>query len=165
MCESFSSSPPPNLEALQSVVDRKAAPVPHIAITDASASKNPSHSPHFRSRATFADIGPITARMKAENEPRIAIIELNSGTRIETVIARQTSITRSKMSKMRLNAQLNRRGVGFAANLGPLPLSSSCGGMKPVSMPRRVSIVRLSYTIRVNKSRRIQVSVYTPVWR
>jgi hypothetical protein len=34
----------------------------------------------------LAATGPITHNMKAEKEPRNAIIELNSGTRIETKI-------------------------------------------------------------------------------
>lgn len=52
----------------------------------------------------MADIGPMTQIMKAENEPRKAIRELNSGTRIETVIDSTGMDTRSAMKSMRFKS-------------------------------------------------------------
>lgn len=72
----------------------KAEEVPHIAIQMASTMTMQSKAPHFFSMIIFADIGPITQSMNAENEPRNAIKALNSGTIIEMATADPVSRTR-----------------------------------------------------------------------
>lgn len=61
-----------------------AATVPQIAMMTPRTRTQPSKTPHLPASAIFADTGPITHNRKAEKEPRKAIIELNSGTRIDT---------------------------------------------------------------------------------
>ena len=46
-----------------------------------------SHLVHFFSMATLALIGPMTDMRKAKSEPKVPIIELNSGMAIETTTA------------------------------------------------------------------------------
>src|SRR5437588_12047169 len=84
---------------------QNAAIVPQVAIKVATASNEASTNPHFPSRAILADIGPMTQIMKAENEPRKAIRELNSGTIIDTVIDNTATDTRSTMKTTRLKSR------------------------------------------------------------
>jgi len=64
----------------------KAATVPQIAFITPTARTTPSKMLQRPASMILAATGPITHSMKAEKEPRNAIIELNSGTRIETRI-------------------------------------------------------------------------------
>jgi hypothetical protein len=70
----------------------------------AIASNETSTKPHLPSRAILADIGPITQIMKAENEPRKAIRELNSGTMIDTKIDNAGMDMRPTMKNTRLKS-------------------------------------------------------------
>ena len=60
---------------------------------------------HFLLSAIFAETGPITQSIKAENEPTNAIIELKSGMKMETATERhaktERSITTSRSVKKR----------------------------------------------------------------
>lgn len=73
-----------------------AAIVPQTVITTAIKSRAPSFHLHFRSSAIFADTGPITQSKNAENAPTNAIIELNSGKKIETATAEHVKAVRSR---------------------------------------------------------------------
>lgn len=83
------------------VVDQNAAIVPQIAITVATPKNTTSQNEARPAIATFAEIGPITQSKKEENEPRKAIIELNSGTKIDTPIENMTNIVRSMIVNVR----------------------------------------------------------------
>lgn len=61
--------------------------VPHDAIATPVTNNKASHLVHFLSIAIFALMGPITHMRKAKSEPRMPIIELNSGMAIETATA------------------------------------------------------------------------------
>lgn len=58
---------------------------------------------HFLSMAIFALTGPITHMRKAKSEPRIPIMELNSGMAIETA----TAMTVMRVRRMKLPNFLN----------------------------------------------------------
>jgi hypothetical protein len=58
--------------------------VPHDAIATPISNIEPSNLLHFFSMAIFALIGPMTQMRKEKREPRMPIIELNSGMAIET---------------------------------------------------------------------------------
>jgi hypothetical protein len=68
----------------------------------AVSSKNASQGPHLPVIATLADTGPITQIKNAEKEPRNAIIELNSGTRMETATESEVNKARSNVTNVRL---------------------------------------------------------------
>lgn len=97
----------------------KADTVPHVAMTTAIIKSIASHLLHFFCKATFADTGPITQSMNAENEPRKAIIELNSGKNIETAMQRQVKAERSMMTRISLEKRV------FACSLGGRPSITS----------------------------------------
>jgi hypothetical protein len=61
--------------------------VPEDAIAMPISNIDASHFVHFLSMAIFAQIGPMTHMRKEKQLPRIPIIELNSGTAIETATA------------------------------------------------------------------------------
>jgi hypothetical protein len=61
--------------------------VPDEAIAMPSSRIDASHLVHLFSRAIFALMGPITHMRKAKSEPKMPIIELNSGMAIETATA------------------------------------------------------------------------------
>lgn len=73
--------------------------VPHVAMMTAVANKTASHNLQRPVKATFADTGPMTQRRNAENDPRKAIIELNSGTRMEATTETMVNIARSTVVK------------------------------------------------------------------
>ena len=55
-----------------------------MAITTPETRSKPSIRVHLRVKAIFAETGPMTHKVKAEKEPKKAIIELKSGIRIDT---------------------------------------------------------------------------------
>ena len=61
--------------------------VPQDAIATPISKIEPSNLLHFLSMAILALIGPMTQMRKEKREPRIPIIELNSGMAIETATA------------------------------------------------------------------------------
>jgi hypothetical protein len=63
----------------------------------------------FLSKEIFAAIGPMTHSVKTEKDPRIAMIEPNSGTSIDTVTARKRKLIRSQTTNTRLSEQLSLR--------------------------------------------------------
>jgi hypothetical protein len=71
------------IQRYASQASKNAAPVPHTAITTASTITNPSNTPHRRSIATFAAIGPITHRTNAENEPRKATASMSASIHLQ----------------------------------------------------------------------------------
>lgn len=95
------------INLIHRVVDQNAAPVPHSAITVEEIRIAMSIPVAFLSRVIFAAIGPTTHTEKTEKDPRIAIIESNSGTSIDTVTARRTKPIRSQAIKTRLSERLS----------------------------------------------------------
>ena len=67
-----------------------------MAITTAVTNKNTSQRFARPLRAIFAETGPITHKRNAENAPRKAIMELNSGTRIDTATERKAYASQSE---------------------------------------------------------------------
>ena len=63
--------------------------VPQDAIATPIDSINASNFVHLPSIAIFALMGPMTHRANAKVEPRMPIIELNSGKAIETATAKK----------------------------------------------------------------------------
>ncbi len=55
----------------------------------------------------MAAIGPITHNMNTVKDPRTAMIELKSGTSIDTDTARQTRAIRSQAISIRFSERLN----------------------------------------------------------
>ena len=84
---------------------QNAANVPQVAIKMAITSNEASTNLHLPSRAILAEIGPMTQMMKAEKEPRKAIRELKSGTRIDTMTASRGTDMRSIMKSMRFKSR------------------------------------------------------------
>lgn len=78
--------------------------VPQDAIATPISKIEPSNKLHFLSMAIFALIGPMTQMRKEKREPRIPIIELNSGMAIETA-------TVSRAIKLRWTITPNRLKV------------------------------------------------------
>lgn len=72
---------------------RKAAMVPHIAITIPKPRTPASKMEQWPASMIFAEIGPITHNINAENAPRNAITELNSGIRMEKTTERTVTRT------------------------------------------------------------------------
>ena len=68
--------------------------VPHDAIAMPINRIEPSHLLHFPSMAIFALMGPMTQMRNEKREPRMPIIELNSGMAIETAMAITATRTR-----------------------------------------------------------------------
>lgn len=95
----------------------KADTVPHVAITIAIIKSPASHLLHFFCKATFADTGPITQSINAENDPRKAIIELNSGKNIETAMQRQVKAERSMMTRTSLEKRVFVCPLGGRASI------------------------------------------------
>jgi hypothetical protein len=85
------------------VVDQKAAPIPHSAMIVEEIRIVTSMAVAFLSKEIFAAIGPMTHNVKTEKDPRIAIIEPNSGTSIDTVTARKRKLIRSQATNTRLS--------------------------------------------------------------
>ena len=77
--------------------------VPHDAIVTPTSNIKASHLVHFLSMAIFALIGPMTHMRKANSDPRIPIIELNSGIAIDTATAMKVMRVRWIMTPNRLN--------------------------------------------------------------
>jgi len=91
---------------------------------------------------TFARTGPTTESKNAENDPRKAIIELNSGTAMDTRTARVVKKTRWRMPKRRFHRP---KWVPFGAIDSPSGLTASSSGAESgTSMPSRISIVAFS---------------------
>lgn len=100
----------------------------------------PSKMPQRPASMIFAVIGPITQSMKAEKEPRNAIIELNSGTRIETRI--ESDVTKTLWITVGLKTALSSTGV----RLFGVPVERwSSAVTRGVLMPSCVSIVEFSF--------------------
>jgi len=76
--------------------------VPHDAIVTPISNIKASHLVHFLSMAIFALIGPMTHMRKANSDPRIPIIELNSGMAIDTATAMKVMRVRWIMTPNRL---------------------------------------------------------------
>lgn len=94
---------------LHRVADHKAAAVPHSAMAIEAIMRSRSTIVAFLSKDTFAAIGPITHNAKTVKDPRMAMIEPKSGTRMDTVTARQARLMRSQTINTRLSEQLNLR--------------------------------------------------------
>lgn len=113
-------------------------------------SRKPSQRVQRPASATFADTGPMTHSRNAEKDPRNAIIELNSGTRIETVTDTMVKSARSMVVKIRFRARRRSDcGVASLSTRGELDFDEtpwSSGDAVLVSMPRMISSVMFSYS-------------------
>ena len=76
--------------------------VPQDAIAMPISKIEPSTLLHFLSMAIFAPMGPMTQMRKEKREPRMPIIELNSGMAIETATASRAIRVRWMMTPNRL---------------------------------------------------------------
>lgn len=72
---------------------RNPATVPQIAMQTPRVRSPPSKTLQRPPSMILAETGPITHIIKAENEPRKAIIELKSGMRIENRTERRVTAT------------------------------------------------------------------------
>lgn len=122
-------------------MERKAAVVPHTAIAMPVAMIAPSKMLHCPNIATFAMTGPTIESMKAEKEPRKAIMELNSGMAIETATARLVRAIRCTIASIRFFPKADFPG-GLDKPSGLSAISS--GAEIGLSIPRSISIVVLS---------------------
>lgn len=86
-------------------IDQNAAIVPHAAMMTPVTSRNPSQKPQRRARAIFAEMGPMTHSKNEENAPRKAIMEENSGTKIDTTTEHSVNKARSTAVKMWFNVR------------------------------------------------------------
>ena len=73
----------------------KAATVPQAALTTAKIINPTSCTAKRRSKAIFAATGPMTQRTNAEKAPTKAIMEPNSGMKMDTATVRQAKTDRS----------------------------------------------------------------------
>jgi len=120
---------------------KMAATVPHIAIAAPTTIRAPSRMLQLPSIITFAKMGPIIESKKAENDPRKAINELNSGIKTETATARVVKHIRCRIPSARFHPK--REPAGATDNPSGLSARSS-GEEIGVSMPSKISIVALS---------------------
>lgn len=126
-------------------VSKKAATVPQIAIVTPVATIIPSNQPHFPAITTFAMTGPTIESMKAEKEPRNAIIELNSGTATETATASVVKKTRCKIANKRFHPKFELPGATDSpSGLSTRPSEDEIG----VSIPSNISTVVFSCKLR-----------------
>jgi len=73
-----------------------------MAITTPIKTIDPSTKLHRPTSIMFARTGPTTASMKAEKEPKKAIIELNSGIMMDTATESKVMHMRWRMASARL---------------------------------------------------------------
>ena len=123
--------------ALHPIVDQKAVAVPHTAMTIEVVKIITSTTVISPTREIFAAIGPITHNANTEKDPTIAMIVAKSGTRIDTVTARQTILIRSKTT----NKRLTERRVQIAGDFWSASRSSF---RVSVSRPHKASNAILS---------------------
>jgi hypothetical protein len=76
-------------------IAQKAVIVPQTAMMLAIPNTTLSNVPQRPVRTTLAKMGPIIHNMKAERDPRRAIMELNPGTRMDTPTDSKVNPTRS----------------------------------------------------------------------
>lgn len=115
--------------------------VPHAAITTPVAMIIPSKGVQTPSITTLATTGPTMDNMNAEKDPRMAIMELNSGIKMDTTT---TAPVRRMRCAMPMNLlQLNDEPV--CATDKPSGLSArSSGDENRISVPSKISIIALS---------------------
>lgn len=116
-----------------------AATVPHIAMRVPTMMMKASNQPHRLSITTLATTGPTIEIMKAENDPTKAIIELNPGIMIETVIDEVVTI----MRWITLRRRFQRPECDpFGATERPSGLAARpSGDVRGTSSPSKISMV------------------------
>lgn len=104
----------------------KAAIVPHVVLAMANIISPTSFAPYRRVNAILAATGPMTHSTNAEKDPTKAIIELNSGMKMDTATARHAKTVRS--TKMRKGLKIRSFFVPTFETSSPAPVGLSCEG-------------------------------------
>jgi hypothetical protein len=112
--------------------------VPQAAMTIAMSNSVPSNHPHLPSIDILAAKGPMIQSTNAEKEPKKAIIDPNSGMKIDTATDNAVMTTRCTIPRSRFNEKLEHGGMeSFRA--------TASGDGIGVSSRNRISTVALSY--------------------
>jgi hypothetical protein len=106
-------------------VFQKAAAVPQTAMMIAETRTILSNIPYRPVSAIFAEIGPITQMINAENEPRNAIMEPNSGIRIDIPTDVNVNRTLSVTINICLGSQIDH--LEDVSRLEPVLYCNGCG--------------------------------------